>query len=208
MIEVMIAFAVLTIGVLSSMSFIGTLTSVANSSLARETRTITSANLVNLLSGTNWDEIARNLANRAWGLPRFTDGGGSPGMTIADLVTMGVVHPESGHLEGDVTSGSDSALTNLRFFVEFYRAIPNQDSNQAPIASQPGLWQTQSASSSVTSVAPPTTAASIVPAPALGLADSTQLTQGNPVVVRVLLRDLSDNRTLVDTSVLVATPVP
>ena len=184
LIEVMIAVTVLTVTLLSIIGHQYTLNNLRAQSLTRAMQAVAVNNLVNLVDGSNWDELGR--AERPWSLSRLQAGGSTnPPLQLADLVGFGIVSVETGHFKGGTQI--DPASGNLRFFLEYYRSTANLDSSLNPIPTQPGLLDTQQTSPGGFRSAFASTAAAcrIVPDPSLGLVDGTQITAGNPVLVRL-----------------------
>jgi prepilin-type N-terminal cleavage/methylation domain-containing protein len=189
LIEVMIAVTVLTVTLLSIIGHQYTLNNLRSQSLKRALRTVAVNNLVNLVDGSNWDELGR--AERPWSMSRLQAGGStnSP-FQLTDLVGLGIVSVETGHFKGGTPV--DPASGDLRFYVEYYRSTANTDSSLNPIPTQPGLLDAQQTSPSGFRSAFASTAAAcrILPNPNLGLVDGTQITAGNPVLVRLAVTEV------------------
>jgi len=186
LIEVMVSISILTVALAAVFSYQFTLNSQRESSLSRAMRTITINNLVNLVDGTNWDELGRS--QRPWSMSRVRGGGVGtlPPLTLSDLLGMGVISSETGMFNGN--RSADAGLGFLRFYVEYYRSTSNMDAALNPISSQPGLMDAQHAST-VDFKSDFTTRAAdcrIVPDPLTGLADTTLVTPGNPILVRLI----------------------
>ena len=184
--EVMIALAVLAIGLLTLFAHQYTLSELRASSLSRALQTVSTNNLVNLCEGTNWDELGRS--ERPWSLSRIQGLGGAtnPPLSVQDLSGAGVLGSVNGALQATV---GESGTAQLRYYVEYYRATANLDPAYAPVSGQPGLLDAQYASAGAfkTAFAASATACRIVPAPTTGLVDATLLTPGNPALIRVVV---------------------
>lgn len=189
LIEIMIAISVLAVALIAVLGHQYTLDNLRAHSLTRSLLTVAVNNLVNLVDGSNWDELGR--IERPWSLSRLQAGGATnPSLQLADLVGVGVVSPEIGHFTGG--RQADDAAGNLRFYLEYYRATANLDSSLNPVTTQPGLLDTQQTSPSGFQSAFASTAATcrIVPVPTLGLVDASQITAGNPVMVRLAVTEV------------------
>ena len=189
LIEVMIAISILAVALVAVLGHQYTLDNLRAHSLTRALQTVAVNNLVNLVDGSNWDELGR--IERPWSLSRLQAGGTTnPSLQLADLVGAGVVSPETGHFTGG--RQANEANGNLRFYLEYYRATANLDSSLNPVATQPGLLDTQQTSTGGFQTAFASMAATcrIVPDPNLGLVDATQITAGNPVMVRLAVTEV------------------
>lgn len=189
LIEVMIAMSILAVALLVVIGHQATLNHLRAHSLERSLQTVAVNNLVNLVDGSNWDELGR--AERPWSLSRLQAGGTTnPPMQIADLVGAGVIASETGYLSG--SRAVDSASGNLRIYFEYYRATANLDAANAAVLTQPGLLDAQQTSSNGfhTAFASNAIACRIVPNASLGLVDAAQITAGNPVLVRLAVSEV------------------
>ena len=189
LIEVMIAISVMAVALLVILGHQATLNNLRAHSLSRSLQTVAVNNLVNLVDGSNWDELGR--AERPWSLSRLQAGGSTnPPLQISDLVGAGMIASETGHFSG--AQAADSASGNLRFYFEYYRATANLDSAYVAIPTQPGLLDAQQTSTNGFRSAFTTNAATcrIVPNPTLGLVDATQITAGNPVLIRLAVSEV------------------
>lgn len=188
LIEVMIALSVFAVAIVVILGHNITLDNLRANSLSRALQTVAVNNVVNLLDGSNWDELGRT--QRPWSLSRLQSGvATNPPLTLADLVGEGVVSRETGHFAG--AKAADASKGDLNFYVEYYRATANLDPSLVAMPSQPGLLDAQQTSGQGFKAAFASTAAAcrIVPDPNLGLVDATQLTAGNPVMIRLVVGD-------------------
>jgi Tfp pilus assembly protein PilV len=190
LVEIMMSVGIFAVGVSTVLGYLGTLNSVTSNTLARETRAIMVSNLANLIEGTEYDELATSNSNRTWALNR--DSAGNQPMTINDLVSMHIVHYETGNLQGDMAATAKSELTKLRIYLEYYRVI---DDASNP-SSRPGLWGAQSTTQNYTQV---TTPVSTGPSrlrninTVVGLKDSSLVDVGNPIAARLIIKDTTVN---------------
>ena len=189
LIEVMIALSIFSMAILAIMGHQYTLDNLRANSLARALQAIAVNNVVNLVDGTNYDELGRT--QRPWSFSRLQSGGTTnPPMTLNDLVTVGVLSSETGYFSGG--RAADASVGNLRFYLEYYRATASLDSSLAPISSQPGVMDIQQTSPAAfkTAFNALATSTRIVPDVSLGLVDATQITPGNPVMVRLAVTEV------------------
>ncbi len=186
LIELMIASAVFAVALLSVFGYQFTVDSLRTSNLSRVMQTVAINNMVNLIDGTNWDELGRT--QRPWSLSRIRGGGSGtfPALTLSDLLGMNLVSSETGMFAG--SKSTDASIGVLRFYVEYYRSTSNLDAAFNSIGSQPGLLDTPATSMGnfATGFAANAAACRIVPSPTVGLSDSTVLTPGNPILVRLV----------------------
>ncbi len=212
LIEVMIAMAVMAIAVSAIFSSLFTIDSLRTSSLARAMQTIAINNMVNLIEGTNWDELGR--AQRPWSLSRIMGGGSQtlPPLTLSDFLGLNLVASEHGLFIG--AKAADASTGYLRFYIEYYRSTANLDAAYNSIASQPGLIDTPSSSPAgfAQNFAANAATCRIVPDPIIGFLDSTLLTPGNPLMVRLVVVNVdpadSSQRVLQDNFLGVGTAPP
>lgn len=190
LIEVIVAISILAVVFAGVLSFQFTLGEQRTDSLARITRAIAYSNIGQLVEGTPWDELATTTSGgqREWSLPRLTSGASNAPLRLADLRSLGIVSRSTGALMGSQASGT--AVDNLTIYLEYFRSTANIV-NGVALTTQPGLLDVQRAAPSEFKTELATNRANYLLAPTetLGFKDPNLLTAGNPILVRMVVKD-------------------
>lgn len=141
LIEVMLALSVLTIGIFASMSHFATLSNMRRmASEANTARAIVSA-LAERFQGSRWDMIGTD--NAYWSLPRLEPGAVAASAIANEPLMDDAFVPTSERDERGLQRlgllQTASGLTDLRVYVEFYRALTSRNEDGEVDATKPGV---------------------------------------------------------------------
>ena len=131
--EVMVALSIFAIAILGVFSTQWTVAQQQKMAVSRVARAITYNNIVNMIQGSAWTQLAgANQVYAGWSIYRAPSGANA--LTLAALAQYGIISQDTALLSA---SGEDFYNPNISLV--YYRMTANLDANNNKKISEPGL---------------------------------------------------------------------